>query len=199
MRGNPALPGSPLKSKPTWLSTFGCLATSAFFCSRRSPWSGRMVFYRKAQRHVKNPMAAFGHGVAGDEPTAGGNGTQARPFCHERSDAACRQRLSLLNLWEDGNNLYVEAELPDLEVSDLEILVKGDNELSIKGQRKQPELGKGTWHRRERGHGEFSRVGELPQYVDGEKVTAGFKHGVLTITLPKRKEAVARRIEAKAT
>jgi HSP20 family protein len=105
----------------------------------------------------------------------------------------------LLNLWEDGNNLYVEAELPDLEVSDLEILVKGDNELSIKGQRKQPELGKGTWHRRERGHGEFSRVGELPQYVDGEKVTAGFKHGVLTITLPKRKEAVARRIEAKAT
>jgi HSP20 family protein len=104
-----------------------------------------------------------------------------------------------LNLWEDDNNLYVEAELPDLEVTDLEIFVKGDNELSIKGERKQPELGEGTWHRRERGHGEFSRVGELPQYVDGEKVTAGFKHGVLTITLPKRKEAMARRIEAKVT
>ena len=105
----------------------------------------------------------------------------------------------LLNLWEDGNNLYVEAELPDLEVSDLEIFVKGDNELSIKGHRKRPELGKGTWHRRERGHGKFSRVGELPQYVDSEKVTAGFKHGVLTITLPMRKEAMTRRIEAKAT
>jgi HSP20 family protein len=104
-----------------------------------------------------------------------------------------------LNLWEDENNLYVEAELPDLEVSDLEIFVKGDNELSIKGERKQPELGKGTWHRRERGHGEFSRVGELPQYVDGDTVTARFRHGVLTITLPKRKEAKARRIEAIAT
>ena len=74
-----------------------------------------------------------------------------------------------LNLWEDDNNLYVEAELPDLEVSDLEIIVKGDNELSIKGERKQPELGKGTWHRRERGHGGFSRTGVLPQFVDGEK------------------------------
>ena len=31
MKGNPALPGGPLKSKPTWLSTYGCLAASAFF------------------------------------------------------------------------------------------------------------------------------------------------------------------------
>jgi len=30
MKGNPVVPGGPLKSKPTWLSTFGCLATSAF-------------------------------------------------------------------------------------------------------------------------------------------------------------------------
>jgi HSP20 family protein len=94
-----------------------------------------------------------------------------------------------LNLWEDDDNLYVEAELPELEVTDLEIFVKGDNELSIKGERKQPELGKGTWHRRERGHGGFSRVGELPQYVDGDKVTAEFRHGVLTITLPNRIQA----------
>jgi hypothetical protein len=31
MKGNPALPEGSLKSKPTWSSTFGCLATSAFF------------------------------------------------------------------------------------------------------------------------------------------------------------------------
>jgi HSP20 family protein len=105
----------------------------------------------------------------------------------------------LLNAWEDDNNLYVEAELPELELSDLEIIVNGDNQLSIKGERKQPEGENGTWHRRERGHGKFSRVGELPHYVDSDKVTAEFKHGVLTITLPKRKEAKARRIEVKAS
>ena len=104
-----------------------------------------------------------------------------------------------LNLWEDDNNLYVEAELPELELSDLEIVVDGDNQLSIKGEHKQPEQGKGMWHRRERGDGSFSRMGELPQYVDSDKVTAELKHGVLTITLPKRQEAKARRIEVKAS
>lgn len=104
-----------------------------------------------------------------------------------------------LNAWEDANNLYVEAELPDLELSDLEIIVNGDNQLSIKGERKQPEQENGIWRLQERGHGSFSRMGELPQYVDSDKVTAEFKHGVLTITLPKRKEAKARRVEVKAS
>ena len=102
-----------------------------------------------------------------------------------------------LNLWEDDDNLYVEAELPDLELSDLEILVTGDNQLSIKGERKPAEQEKGMWHRQERGHGGFSRMGELPQYVDSDKVTAESKLGVLTVTLPKRKELEARRIEVK--
>jgi chaperonin GroEL len=52
MKGNPALPGGPLKSKPTWLSTYGCLAASAFF----SP-------------AVEREMAA----TAGDERNAGEN------------------------------------------------------------------------------------------------------------------------------
>jgi len=37
-----------------------------------------------------------------------------------------------LNVWEDDNNLYVEAELPGFELSDLEITVTGDRQLSIK-------------------------------------------------------------------
>ena len=103
-----------------------------------------------------------------------------------------------LNLWADDDNLYVEAELPELELSDLEIVVNGDNQLSIKGERKHPEQEKGTWHRKERFRGSFSRTGELPQYVDSEKVTAELTHGVLTVTLPKRQEAKARRIEVQA-
>ena len=104
-----------------------------------------------------------------------------------------------LNAWEDDSNLYVEAELPELELSDLEIIVNGDNQLSIKGERKQPERENGRWRRQERGHRSFSRTCELPKYVDSDAVTAEFKHGVLTITLPKRKEARARRIEVNAS
>lgn len=104
-----------------------------------------------------------------------------------------------LNLWEDEDNLYVEAELPGFDLDDLEMYVTGDNQLSIKGERKRPELGQGTWHRQERGYGAFSRLMELPGAVDSDRVTAQFKTGVLTITLPKKQEAKPRRIEVKAS
>jgi len=102
-----------------------------------------------------------------------------------------------INLWEDDDNLFVEAELPGLELSDLEITVTGDNQLSIKGERKSPEVESGTWHRQERGYGSFSRLIELPEHVDAAKVSAEFKHGVVTITLPKKEEAKPRKIEVK--
>lgn len=104
----------------------------------------------------------------------------------------------LLNVWEDNDNLYVEAELPGIELSDLEIYVTGGNQLSIKGQRQAPEKNLGTWHRQERGYGNFNRVIELPSEVQSDKVAAGFKHGVLTITLPKSEEVRPRRIKVKS-
>jgi len=103
-----------------------------------------------------------------------------------------------LNLWEDSDNMYVEAELPGFDMNDLEIYVTGGNQLSLKGQRKQPAMEGGTWHRQERGYGAFSRVIELPNSVDSDHVSAEFKHGVLTITLPKSPEVKPRRIEVKA-
>jgi HSP20 family protein len=102
-----------------------------------------------------------------------------------------------VNLWEDQNNLYVETELPGLELNDLEIYVTGENQLSIKGQRKQPDTTGGTWHRQERGQGGFSRVVELPSLVTSDAVSAEFKNGVLLITLPKREGSKPRKIEVK--
>jgi HSP20 family protein len=102
-----------------------------------------------------------------------------------------------LDIWEDDNNLYVEAELPGFELSDLEIYVTGGNQLSVKGERKQPELTGGTWHRQERGFGSFNRMIELPSDVDSDKVSAEFKHGVLTITMAKSEKVKPRRIEVK--
>ena len=102
-----------------------------------------------------------------------------------------------LNLWEDEENLYVEAELPGFDLHDLEMFVTGANQLSVKGERSQPQLRDGTWHRQERRYGSFSRLMDLPGAVDSEKVTAELKNGVLTITLPKKEEAKPRRIEVK--
>jgi HSP20 family protein len=102
-----------------------------------------------------------------------------------------------LNLWEDAENLYAEAELPGFELNDLELYVSGGRELTIKGQRKQPELKGGTRHRQERAYGSFSRTVELPSDIDGEQVSAQLQHGILTVKLPKLAEVKPRRIEVK--
>jgi HSP20 family protein len=102
----------------------------------------------------------------------------------------------LLNISEDDDRVYVEAELPGMELEDLEILVHG-SQLSIKGQRPEPSGEGQTWHRQERGYGKFARLVELPFDVDQAKVEAHLRNGILTITLPKREESKPRRIEVK--
>lgn len=103
-----------------------------------------------------------------------------------------------MNLWEDDDNLYVEAELPGLELDDLEIYVSGGNQLSISGERRLPELKEGAWHRQERGFGKFRRTFQLPVDVDSDGVSATFHNGVLEITLAKSEEVKPKRIEVKA-
>lgn len=100
-----------------------------------------------------------------------------------------------LNVWEEGKHFVAEAELPGLSLEDIELNVVG-NELHLKGRRQPPEE-KWTYHRRERGAGAFSRVLTLPVDIDADKVEATLKHGVLTITLPKAPEALARKIAIK--
>lgn len=103
-----------------------------------------------------------------------------------------------LNVWEDENAFYAEAELPGMELSDLEIEVADGNRLTLKGERKAPLVEKGAWHRQERTYGQFERSVELPSVVDIDQIEARLAHGVLLVRLPKSEKAKARRIEVKA-
>jgi len=118
-------------------------------------------------------------------------------WTHRRVPLLTQGVFPLLNAWEDEGHYFVEAELPGMQLEDLEIFVNG-SQLTIKGERTESPGEQGTWHRRERGHGRFARVFELPHAVDAEHVTAELKQGVLTITLPKQPESRPRRIEVKA-
>jgi HSP20 family protein len=103
-----------------------------------------------------------------------------------------------LNLWEEGDQLYIEAELPGLELSDLEIFVTGRNQFTLKGERKPPAVENGVAHRQERGFGKFVRTIALPYAVDENAVEARFENGVLKVRLPKHEMAKPRKIEIKA-
>jgi HSP20 family protein len=103
-----------------------------------------------------------------------------------------------VNVWEDGNALHLEAELPGLNLSDLEIYVTGNNQLTLKGERKPTVPEKAAQHRQERGFGSFTRVLTLPVPVNADKVEAHFENGVLHLTLPKHESARPRKIAVKA-
>ncbi|HWB00136.1 MAG TPA: Hsp20/alpha crystallin family protein [Pirellulales bacterium] len=102
-----------------------------------------------------------------------------------------------VNIWEREHEFVAEAELPGLKHEDLEIQVVG-NELTIKGRRVDTAQDNATYHRRERGAGEFARVLRLPAEVDADKVQATLRDGVLTLTLPKSEKARPRKINVTA-
>jgi HSP20 family protein len=102
-----------------------------------------------------------------------------------------------LNVWEKGDRLLAEAEVPGLSMDDLEIFVSG-NELTVRGERRPVHPEGASYHRRERGVGSFTRAVRLPVDVDAGKVQARLNNGVLTITLPKSQAAQPRKIEVKS-
>jgi HSP20 family protein len=100
-----------------------------------------------------------------------------------------------VNIWEDGDAAYLEAELPGVTMDDIEVLVTG-NEVTINGERKisEPEGG-ASYRRRERGGGRFSRTLSLPWDIDAAKVEATLHDGVLTVTLPKCESCKPRKVK----
>ena len=103
-----------------------------------------------------------------------------------------------VNVWEEDDRLHVEAELPGLELNDLEIYVTGGNQLTLKGERKPKVPEQAVAHRQERGFGQFSRTLQLPVLVDADKVEAKLDNGVLRLKLAKHEAVKPRKIAVKA-
>jgi HSP20 family protein len=104
----------------------------------------------------------------------------------------------LVNVSEDNDNFYVQAELPGMAASGIEISVEGKS-LTLSGERKAAETPEGArFHRRERAFASFSRVIGFPTEIESEAVQAQAKDGVLSVTLPKAEKAKPRQIAVQA-
>lgn len=115
------------------------------------------------------------------------------------ADAAsgAMQVFPALNVWEDADALFIEAEVPGLKTEDLEISVIG-RQLQVKGRRADFEQQGVSYHRRERGAGEFMRRVDFPFDVNAEGVAARLSDGVLLIMLPKAEAAKPRKITVRS-
>jgi len=103
-----------------------------------------------------------------------------------------------LDLSETKDAFVVKAEVPGMDQGDIQVLLQ-ENLLTIKGEKRQEKMDKDErYHRVERTYGAFTRMLRLPVAVDGSKVDAKFKNGLLTVTLPKALGAKGTTIPVKA-
>ncbi|WP_242671985.1 Hsp20/alpha crystallin family protein [Stutzerimonas kirkiae] len=104
-----------------------------------------------------------------------------------------------VDIVEQDQAFVISAELPGLDEQDIEVKLSG-RDLSISAEKKdeRDEQKKG-YHLSERRYGRFERRFTLPAAADADAIEANFAKGVLTLTLPKKPEALAseRRIEVK--
>jgi HSP20 family protein len=94
-----------------------------------------------------------------------------------------------VDIVEKDNGYEMTAELPGIDEKNLELKLEGGT-LTIKGEKREDkEEKKKDYYLQERRFGSFERRFAVPDNVDLDKIEAGFKKGVLTITLPKKPEA----------
>jgi len=100
-----------------------------------------------------------------------------------------------VDIYETEGDIVVKAELPGIDRKDITLNLE-KNVLTIRGERKfEKEAKDDNYHRIERSYGAFSRSFSIPATVNEEKISADYKDGVLTISLPKKEQAKPKQIQ----
>lgn len=101
------------------------------------------------------------------------------------------------DVFETDTELVICCELPGLVEKDIDISLE-EGVLTLRGDRRlDRESDSEHFHRIERSYGHFSRSFSIPVAVDPDGISASYRDGVLTITLPRKAESRPRRIEVR--
>ena len=121
-----------------------------------------------------------------------------RPSSSLLSETVRASLLPRLNISETDNKYFIEAELPGVKQSDLELKLD-NNILVIKGKTEESKESKErNYFTRERYYGSFQRSLTLPNNINENDITANFKDGILNIEITKKLENSTKNIEVKA-
>ena len=98
---------------------------------------------------------------------------------------------------ETEKAVEIHLDLPGVVPEQIDVKLEG-NQLTITAERKvEKAVEQRGYLRRERAQGAFSRSFTLPTTLDGTKPEASYRHGVLTVTLPKKEEVQPRSLKVK--
>ncbi len=112
----------------------------------------------------------------------------------DRQDHLLNGWAPAVDLYQNTDNIVAQVELPGMRKEDIEISLH-DGTLTVAGERKLESPEGSSTERSERHVGKFRRSLTLPARVDANKVSASYRDGILTITLPKAEEAKPRQIQ----
>lgn len=102
-----------------------------------------------------------------------------------------------VDIFDKGSEIVLHAELPGIKKEDIDVRVE-NNVLTLRGKKdRKDEVKEEGYFRSERVYGTFSRSFSLPTTVNVSKISAEYKDGVLTLTIPKAEEAKPRQIDIK--
>lgn len=104
-----------------------------------------------------------------------------------------RPRLMPMDLSRDADRYVLNADLPGIDPSSVDINVDGQL-LSIRAERPAPATDGMTWIARERSTGTFLRRFSLGQNVDTSNISANYENGVLSVVIPVAERAKPRKI-----
>ncbi|MCS7233337.1 MAG: Hsp20/alpha crystallin family protein [Synergistetes bacterium] len=109
-------------------------------------------------------------------------GSWDKPSLREWSVTSCSPRIEL---YDQGKELVLRAELPGIDPKDVDIRVLEDRVI-MKGElRRDEEIKDESYYRCERVYGSFARTIPLPVDVKPSESKASYKNGILTLILPK--------------
>lgn len=104
-----------------------------------------------------------------------------------------------INIWASEEKIVVVAEVPGINAEDIDLQVCNQTmTLKTKRDLANPEEGQ-SFHRRERGYGQFTRSIELPYAIDSEKVEASLSNGMLRIELTRAAADLPKKITVHAS
>jgi HSP20 family protein len=106
-----------------------------------------------------------------------------------------------IDVIETKDAYMLHAELPGVEASEVDMSFE-KGVLTIRGTKKSQlesrDDGEIRVYAAERVSGSFERAIRLPDFVDGDRISADLANGVLSVTVPKAEAAQARRIQVNA-
>jgi HSP20 family protein len=113
-------------------------------------------------------------------------------------DTARAPRLMPVDLFRDGDQYVLSADLPGIDPSSVDLDVDGQL-LTIRAERRAPANEQVKWLAHERPYGNYMRQFTLGNGVDADKITANYEHGVLSVIIPMAERAKPRKIRIGAS